>query len=240
MLPYRKGMLATEIRKVKGSKMTIIKVAPSILSADLLRLGEEIHSIEKAGADLVHIDVMDGHFVPNLTFGPCLVRSIRKITRLPIDVHLMISPVDPFIPEFAEAGADILTIHPEAGPHLHRSLSLIRSYGKKAGVALNPGTALEFILPILHEIDLVLVMSVNPGFGGQKFLPHSIKKINQLREIIDKENLPIQIEVDGGISTQTAQDVINAGADILVSGTAIFGEDESDYSKIIKKLRGTQ
>lgn len=220
--------------------MTVIKVAPSILSADLLRLGEEVRALEKAGADFIHIDIMDGHFVPNLTFGPVLVQALRKVTKLPLDVHLMISPTDHFITAFAEAGADILTIHPEAGPHLHRSLSLIHSYGKKAGVALNPGTPLDLVLPVLHDIDLILVMTVDPGFGGQKFLTHPLQKIKQLRDIIDKEQLPIQIEVDGGINTQTAQDVIDAGADILVVGTAIFQEGETDYSKIIKKLRGTQ
>lgn len=215
-----------------------IRIAPSILSADFARLGEEIGAIERAGADYAHIDVMDGHFVPNLTIGPSVIKALRPHGKLPFDVHLMITPVDPFIAEFAAAGADIITVHPEAGPHVHRTLQLIRSLGKKAGLALNPGTPVEMALAVLDLLDLVLVMSVNPGFGGQSFIESQLPKIAQLRRAIDASGRPIDLEVDGGINEQTARTAVAAGADVLVAGTATFKGGTTAYADNIRGLRG--
>ncbi len=215
-----------------------VRIAPSILSADFARLGEEVQAITRAGADYIHVDVMDGHFVPNLTIGPGVVAALRGHSTLPFDVHLMIAPVDPYIPLFATAGADILTIHPEAGPHLHRSLELIRALGKKAGVALNPATPVETVLPVLDEIDLVLVMSVNPGFGGQSFIASALAKIKALRRAIDDSGRAIDLEVDGGITPETAAAALAAGADVLVAGTATFRGGGAHYAGNIRRLRG--
>ncbi|MCW5732368.1 MAG: ribulose-phosphate 3-epimerase [Alphaproteobacteria bacterium] len=215
-----------------------VRIAPSILSADFARLGEEVRAIEAAGADFVHVDVMDGHFVPNLTIGPQVVAALRPHSRLPFDVHLMISPVDPFVPDFARAGADIITVHPEAGPHLHRTLQLIRSLGKKPGVSLNPATPVEAALAVLDEVDLVLVMSVNPGFGGQKFIASQLEKIRRLRAEIDARGRPVDLEVDGGINVETARAAIAAGADVLVAGTATFSGGPAAYAANIGRLRG--
>jgi ribulose-phosphate 3-epimerase len=210
-----------------------LKIAPSILAADFARLGEEVKAIEAAGADYVHIDVMDGHFVPNISFGLPVIQSIRKHTRLPFDVHLMIAPADPFLKAFADAGADIITVHAEAGPHLDRSLQAIRALGKKAGVSLNPATPASAISHVLDRLDLILVMTVNPGFGGQSFIPAMTEKIAQIREMIRGRN--IDIEVDGGIGAANAGIVTRAGANILVAGSAIFSS--SDYVAAIKAIR---
>jgi ribulose-phosphate 3-epimerase len=221
-----------------------VRVAPSILSADFARLGEELAAITAAGADYVHIDVMDGHFVPNLTIGPLVVKALRGHSRLPFDTHLMISPADPFLADFAAAGADIITVHPEAGPHLHRSIQLIKSLGKKAGASLNPGTPVAAIEHVLADLDLVLVMSVNPGFGGQKFIPGQLDKIAALRGIIDLVcaaaggNRVFDLEVDGGITTETAPLAVAAGADVLVAGTATFTGGPAAYEDNIRRLRG--
>jgi ribulose-phosphate 3-epimerase len=215
-----------------------IRIAPSILSADFARLGEEVRALNAAGADYIHIDVMDGHFVPNLTIGPGVVKALRPHSQLPFDVHLMIAPADPFVPEFAAAGADIITVHPEAGPHLHRTLQLIKSLGKKAGVSLNPATPIESIDHVLGDIDLLLVMSVNPGFGGQSFIPVALDKIRALRKRIDASGRAIDLEVDGGINAETARAAIAAGADVLVAGTATFAGGAAAYAGNIKRLRG--
>jgi ribulose-phosphate 3-epimerase len=215
-----------------------VRIAPSILSADFAKLGEEVRAVSAAGADYVHVDVMDGHFVPNLTIGPNVVAALRPHSKLPFDVHLMIAPVDAYVAQFAEAGADSMTVHPEAGPHLHRTLQLIRSHGKKCGVALNPATPIEMVLTVLGDIDLVLVMSVNPGFGGQKFIPSALDKIRRLRQAIDASGRTIDLEVDGGISAETAPAVIAAGADMLVAGTATFSGGPSAYAANISRLRG--
>ncbi len=215
-----------------------IRIAPSILAADFAKLGDEVRAIEQAGADLVHIDVMDGHFVPNLTIGPEVVRALRPLSSLPFDVHLMVSPADPFLAAFAEAGADILTIHPEAGPHVHRSIQLIKGLGKKVGLALNPGTPVELIDPLLKDIDLVLVMSVNPGFGGQSFIDGALGKLEALRRKIDSLERPIDLEVDGGINFETAPWAVAAGADLLVAGTATFKGGPASYAANIRRLRG--
>lgn len=222
--------------------MRQILIAPSILAAEWSQLGHEVKTLEKAGADWIHVDVMDGHFVPPITVGAQAVQALRPLTDLPIDVHLMVAPVDNHIEAFAKAGANILTVHPEAGPHLHRTLQTIRSFGVKAGVALNPATPIETILSILPAVDLILVMSVNPGYGGQAFIPYTLEKVRILRKIIDEQNLPILLEIDGGINAGTAHLAIEAGVDILVAGTAIFGKSDKSlphvYESAITEIRG--
>jgi len=217
--------------------MSNIKIAPSILSADFSKLGSEIQDLEKAKADLIHIDVMDGHFVPNITIGPEVINKLRKYTSLPFDVHLMISPVDNFIKDFAEAGADIITIHPEATNNLVNSIKKIKSYNKKAGISLNPETSVEKVLTVLNLIDLVLIMSVNPGFGGQKFIKKTLEKVKILKKEIDSKKLKTQIEIDGGINFENAKIAKEAGVDIIVSGTTIFKENGGDLKKNIQLLK---
>ncbi len=210
-------------------------VAPSLLAADFACLRDEVAAVERAGADWLHLDVMDGHFVPNITFGPPLLKSLRKHTGMPFDVHLMIAPADPYLADFAAAGADHISIHPEAGPHIHRSLQAIRALGKLAGVVLNPGTPVEAISCVLDLVDIVMVMTVNPGFGGQAFLPSMLAKIATIRAMIDATGRDIRLEIDGGVAPGTARQVIEAGADTLVAGTAVFGAP--DYSAAIAALR---
>ena len=220
--------------------MKKIQISPSILSADFSQLGNEIKRLEQGGADMIHVDVMDGHFVPNLTMGPPIIKSLRKYTKLPFDVHLMITPVHKFIKDYAEAGADIITIHPEATSNLSESIKHIKILKKKVGVSLNPNTKVNVIQEFLSEIDLVLVMSVHPGFGGQKFMPEVLEKIKDLNEIKEKDNLNFDIEVDGGINFDNNKLAINAGANILVSGTTVFKENNGDIKKNINILRLTQ
>jgi ribulose-phosphate 3-epimerase len=213
------------------------RIAPSILAADFAKLGDEIEAVGKAGADYIHVDVMDGHFVPNITIGPAVIAALRPHSALPFDVHLMISPADDLIPEFAIAGADIITIHPEAGPHPHRSVQLIKSLGKKAGMALNPATPVASIETLIDELDLILVMSVNPGFGGQAFIESQLAKIETIRKLIDASGRNIDLEVDGGINLATAPRAVAAGADVLVAGTATFTGGPGAYADNIRGLR---
>jgi len=215
-----------------------VRIAASILSADFAELGREVEAVEAAGTDWIHVDVMDNHFVPNLTIGPMVVKALRKHSTRPFDVHLMITPVDALVPAFVDAGADTISFHPEAGPHVHRTLQLIKSHGKRAGLVLNPATPLSAVEPVLADLDLVLVMSVNPGFGGQAFIASQLAKIAALRKAIDALGKPIDLEVDGGVNPETARQCIEAGADALVAGTAVFRGGRERYAANIKALRG--
>ncbi len=213
----------------------MVKIAPSILSADFARLGEDVTAAEKAGADLIHVDVMDGHFVPNITIGPLVVKAVKKIAKLPLDVHLMIENPDDYVKEFAESGSDMITVHAEATVHLHRTIQNIRECGAKAGVSVNPATPLSLIEVVLPYVDMVLIMSVNPGFGGQKFIPEALLKIKQLKKMIDERKLKVEIEVDGGVNTDNVADVVKAGADIVVMGSAFY--NSKDYAETVKTVR---
>jgi|TARA_B110000285_G_scaffold108459_1_gene123132 ribulose-phosphate 3-epimerase len=216
---------------------SLIKISPSILSADFSKLGEEIIALEKAGADYIHIDVMDGHFVPNITIGPEVIKRLRAVTKLTFDVHLMISPVDNFVKDFAEAGADIITFHPEATKNLSETIKLIKGFGKKVGISLKPKSPINLITPYIDQIDLILIMSVNPGFGGQKFMPEVLDKMKKLKNIVDEKKLNVDIEIDGGINFGNSQEAKEHGANILVSGSTIFKENNGDLKKNIQLLR---
>ncbi len=219
-----------------AQRLRPIRIAPSLLAADFARLGEEVRAVAAAGADWLHLDIMDGHFVPNISFGPGLVKALRPHAAIPFDVHLMIAPADPYLAAFAEAGADLISLHPEAGPHLHRSLQTIRGLGKRAGVVLNPATPAAVVAPVLDLCDLILVMSVNPGFGGQSFIRTQLDKIAALRAMIAASGRDIALQVDGGVTAATARECIAAGADVLVAGTAVFGAP--DYAAAIRAIRG--
>ena len=216
----------------------VIRIAPSLLSADFAKLGSEIRALDESGADWIHIDIMDGHFVPNITIGPDVVSALRPVTNLPFDVHLMATPVDNLIPRFAEAGADLITIHQEAGPHLHRSLQLIKSLGKKAGVSINPSTPAETLRFVMDSVDLILVMTVNPGFGGQSFIENQIEKIRTVKSMIVASERPIHLEVDGGVNRKNVAQITGAGADVIVAGTATFRGGPDCYRDNISQLRG--
>lgn len=224
--------------KIESRGIDMTKIAPSILAANFAKLGAEINDVENAGADYIHVDVMDGHFVPNITIGPLIVEAIKPVTKLPLDVHLMIENPEKYIPTFAEKGATFITVHQEACPHLHRTIQLIKSSGAKAGVVINPGTPAEMIEPILSDVDLVLLMTVNPGFGGQSFIDSVLSKISQIAAWREERNYSFEIEVDGGVNRSTAQKCVDAGADVLVAGSAIFGKD--DRKKAISDIRPTK
>lgn len=213
----------------------MVKISPSILSADFARLGEEVKAVERGGADYIHVDVMDGHFVPNITIGAPVVKALRPVTSLPLDVHLMIENPDAYIPDFADAGADIITVHQEAVPHLHRTVQLIHSLGKRAGVSLNPATPVDTLELILAEVDLVLLMTVNPGFGGQSFIPFTLEKIARMRSMIERSSRNIELEVDGGVKTANIAEIAKAGADVFVAGSAVFNGE--DYARNLAELR---